>query len=370
MQRLAKIATAAAVSVGVCFAGFYLLTNHNGNPAFAEVLEQMQQIKTLTWTEIEEHSISKEFNPTSSAQFLTVDATRRYAYKAPGHLRTESGVKKQPGGANGIAESVHIADRSAGKYLFLNVDKKTAVTRTGEPSRRTHPMVDYLTGLKEKITPEAESLGKKQIGDHNTVGFRVRRGGKTTDLWVDAKTRNLVLVLITDVFVHDRVILKTVMTLRDFEIDRELDDSLFSLDPPEGYQERPPVPAVSLEVPEGYTPPPSTENDLIDGLILWAEVHDRTFPPESVFKIHDAEQAKGDNDPHIVTFAPERYRAVGRFVRQLVGESWHYSGKGVKLGDKEAVVCWYRPEGSDTYRVVHGDLSIRDLAPDKLPKEH
>ncbi len=369
MQRLAKMATAAALIVGTCLAILYLLKNYNGNLAFAEVLERMQQIKTVTWTQIEEHHISKEFNPTSTVQFLGLDQTIRVAYKAPGHLREERSVTKSHGDEFYIGESVHVADHNAGKYLLLDADEKTAEIHTGDPSEGTHPIVDYLIGLKKKITPEAKSLGKKQIGDHNAVGFRVRRGGQTTDLWVDAKTRNLVLVVISDVYVSDRVIEKSVMTLRDFKFDRELDDSLFSLDPPEGYQERPPRPFVWLEVPEGYTPPPPTENNLIDGLILWAEVHDRTFPVESVFKIHDAEQAKGDNDPEIVTFAPERYRAVGRFVRLLAGESWHYSGKGAKLGDKEAVVCWYRPQSSDTYRVIYGDLSVRDVAPDKLPKE-
>ena len=42
-------------------------------------------------------------------------------------------------------------------------------------------------------------------------------------------------------------------------------------------------------------------------------------------------------------------------------------GKGVKLGDNSRVVCWYRPKGSMTYRVVYGDLSIKDVATKDLP---
>jgi hypothetical protein len=30
-------------------------------------------------------------------------------------------------------------------------------------------------------------------------------------------------------------------------------------------------------------------------------------------------------------------------------------------------VCWYKPVGSQTYRVVYGDLSVRDVAPEDLP---
>jgi hypothetical protein len=47
---------------------------------------------------------------------------------------------------------------------------------------------------------------------------------------------------------------------------------------------------------------------------------------------------------------------------------WHYVGKDVKFGDAESPVCWYRPTDSETYRVIYGDLSIRDVAPENLPE--
>jgi len=57
------------------------------------------------------------------------------------------------------------------------------------------------------------------------------------------------------------------------------------------------------------------------------------------------------------------------FVQLLKAENdWHYMGKNVKLGDSESPVCWYRPEGSETYRVIYGDLSVKDVAPENLPK--
>ena len=57
------------------------------------------------------------------------------------------------------------------------------------------------------------------------------------------------------------------------------------------------------------------------------------------------------------------------FFRLLKPENdWHYVGNGVKLGDAESPVCWYRPDGSETYRVIYGDLSIKDVAPENLPQ--
>ena len=57
------------------------------------------------------------------------------------------------------------------------------------------------------------------------------------------------------------------------------------------------------------------------------------------------------------------------FFKLLKAENdWHYVGKNVKLGDSESPVCWYRPKDSETYRVIYGDLSVKDVAPANLPK--
>jgi hypothetical protein len=53
-----------------------------------------------------------------------------------------------------------------------------------------------------------------------------------------------------------------------------------------------------------------------------------------------------------------------------VEKSFRWLGKGVKLGDKERIVCWYKLKDAkdpNTYRVIYGDLSVRDVAPKDLP---
>jgi outer membrane lipoprotein-sorting protein len=64
--------------------------------------------------------------------------------------------------------------------------------------------------------------------------------GEATDIWVDAKTKRIVLVETTGA--KGRV---TYM-LKDFVFDEELDDSLFSLELPEGYKQIPPPPIFSI----------------------------------------------------------------------------------------------------------------------------
>jgi hypothetical protein len=47
---------------------------------------------------------------------------------------------------------------------------------------------------------------------------------------------------------------------------------------------------------------------------------------------------------------------------------WYYAGRGVALGDADTAICWYRPQGSETYRAIYGDLSVKDMAAENLPK--
>ncbi|MHC4659140.1 MAG: hypothetical protein ACYS83_08185 [Planctomycetota bacterium] len=57
------------------------------------------------------------------------------------------------------------------------------------------------------------------------------------------------------------------------------------------------------------------------------------------------------------------------FVQELPSDSdWHYAGKDAKFGDTDTAIFWYRPEGSQTYRVIYADLSITDVVPENLPK--
>jgi hypothetical protein len=50
------------------------------------------------------------------------------------------------------------------------------------------------------------------------------------------------------------------------------------------------------------------------------------------------------------------------------GDDWSYVGAGIKLGDASKPVFWYRPQGAENYRVIYGDLSVKDVAAENLPK--
>jgi hypothetical protein len=46
-----------------------------------------------------------------------------------------------------------------------------------------------------------------------------------------------------------------------------------------------------------------------------------------------------------------------------------YKPDGVKLGDRDKIVFWYRPDKADKYRAVYGDLHVADVSADQLPEK-
>ena len=161
----------------------------------------------------------------------------------------------------------------------------------------------------------------------------------------------------------------------DIRFGVELDDSLFSLDVLEGY---------TLTVVDAVK---VTEQEVIEFLGMVAEYFDNTFPDRMPQFDYGAEhirlkqvQAKSKEERTLVenrlveTIDKYMQMSLGgpgptyEFMQaNIVEGSWRYIGKGVKLGDGERIVCWYRPKDSQGFRVVYGDLSVKSMAADDLP---
>ena len=47
--------------------------------------------------------------------------------------------------------------------------------------------------------------------------------------------------------------------------------------------------------------------------------------------------------------------------------SFRYLGNGVNLGAADRIVCWYKPKNAEKYRVIYGDLAIKDVSSQDLP---
>jgi len=254
---------------------------------------------------------------------------------------------------------VNIIDPESAKMLTLHTEGKIAAYSDIRGSLQEGTR-DYVAFLRKVITDlqnnpdfEAKELGEKEIDGQKVIGFLA---GEFT-IWADAETALPVRIEVQSP-------LSIVFKNFQFNVPVEELESLVSMDVPDGYTEQKKV----------FDMTTSTEQDLVECLRIWAELLlDGNFP-EAIGMTKIMSQL-----PHIeaklaesVVSAEEgtqKGMTLGKGMLFVMGlKDHHYAGSGVKLGDADKAVFWYQPEGSETYRVIYGDLSVKDVAPENLPK--
>jgi outer membrane lipoprotein-sorting protein len=342
-SKITKLATAAAVIVAVLVSFHYL--GGSAGSAYADVAERLQKARTLLYTVT-----------TSTAVEGMPAMQMEIAFKEPGYMRMT-----MPGGY------VSVMDCIQGKGLSIIPDKKQFIEMEianlpGDGGRRQFDFIEGLRSLPERAD---EVLGEREIDGRTVQGYRVSEAGMTNTVWIDPKTRDLVEV---EVEFNNAPGMNGTMT--NFRFDAELSDELFSITPPEGYTR------LELQVDARE----ASEDDLIEYLRLWSSwTTDGTFPPTlnpaelakvsmelaKTGKFH-AEKPMGQEE--LLKHTMKMTRGM-MFVLRLPAESnWRYAGQNVKYGDAQTPVFWYQPSGSATCRVIYGDLSIKDVTPEGLPK--
>ena len=333
---LTKIAAAAVIIIGVLTGIHYFGVSIPGTSVvFADVVERLHNARTMTYT----------VNATTAIEI---------AFKEPGYMRTT-----MPGGL------VSVIDWAQGKGISILPSRKQFIEMEmsnlpHDPAQQPFNAIEKLRTLPDRAD---EELGTREIDGRALQGFRVTKEGVINTVWIDPQTRDLVRV--ETEFINAPG-MNVVMT--DFQFDVDLDDSLFTLTPPDGY--------TRVEVQADVSG--VTEQDLIEYLRAWSSwTKDGTFPPtfnpielqkvsmemEQQGKFGDGQTTEQQRKRAAMTM----YRGI-MFLTQLPAESnWRYAGEDVKLGEAGKAIFWYRPEGSETYRVIYGDLSVKDVAPENLP---
>ena len=382
MTRTLKIAAAAVVFIGVCLGVPYLGHHRDRGTAFAQLVEQIEKAKTITWKiTFYNHVTSKDGQRT-----WVETETREMAYKAPGLYREVLHPT-----IRGQIEHTCITDAVNLKSLSLVPADRRAFVR--ESAVTTFDPRGPFTGAKEEMNkPDLQWVGKRTTatGEVNIFRRTFKRDESNRnwsyDFWIDAKTKRLVAVQIpgADIYgpeadpARGNPLEKEWSTARpacsishDIHFDVELDESLFSLVPPAGY---------TLQTEQRAQ---VTEKEMVDYLGIMADDNDKTFPdrPYSISsdrlnaiynkakKERTAPEQKLLDTVDHYKMASLNMMPTGHFIEDhTVKGSFRYLGKGVRLGDKDRIVCWYKlKDANGTYRVVYGDLSIKDLAPEDLP---
>ena len=339
-SKMVKIAAAAVLVVAVLL-GFHFLGSPLGSGVtFAQVIQPILNANTAVFDII----IGVEDSNTPAIHDMIMGSRIR---------RT----------LTNMPHDVSIIDLAQGKILSLNDAKKEAmyVDLKGLP-----PIPNYLENLKGLFVKlqeiphfEVQDLGVQEVDGRKAVGFLAKHPSVEITLWADART-GLPLRI-------DQKEKQMTAIVKNMRFDVPMDEALFSMDVPAGYKQQ----QVQLDLFG------STEADFLAGLRIRAEMFgDGQFPdslaledymkqvPQIIKKVEALKLSSEQN--------AELEKTMGAhllFLRMFKGEGkWYYRGKGVRLGEADKPIFWYRPKGSETYRVIYGDLHVVDVARENLPE--
>lgn len=238
--------------------------------------------------------------------------------------------------------------------LTLSPRTKTAIRMelTYRPGEEPGGLPDPVAGLRALGKVPGEPIEEKEIGGKTVAGFRSKVGNQLMSIWADKETAMPMRVEMTLKVPQG----DAIVVMDKFEIDRPLEDALFSLEPPEGYT----LQTQKLEMPS----PKNVEEAVIPFLRESAELNDGQFPSTLLDVTAFTKSAKPGDQENIRRLAVR----VGVMTAMTSNVEHGYGGKGVKLGEKEKVIFWYRKDPkSPTYRAVFGDLRVEDVTETQLP---
>jgi hypothetical protein len=260
---------------------------------------------------------------------------------------------------------VNIFDTKSAKMLTLHTTGKIAVYSDiqGHVQDITQNYVtfllDIITDIQNNPDLQVEKLGEKEIDGQKVVGFFARNRNLT--IWADAETGLPVRIEGTEPG------LSVVYKNFQFNIPVEELEPLVSMEVPDGYNL---VESKQSEFDMG-TP---TEQDLVECLRFWAEdLMDGNFPEKigmtELMKLLPQVEAKLAESVASEAEGTQKGMSLGKgMLFHMKLKDRHYAGSGVKVGEADKAIFWYQPEGSETYRVIYGDLSVKDVTPENLPK--
>jgi len=341
-NRMAKLAVAA----GVVLAGVLGLSLFGGGGAgkvYARAVSQLHKARTLTYSMV-----------TKTGMVATPTVRMDIAFKDMGDtcfIRTATAD-----GYITVAQAIGNKIRGIGIVpVAKNYAKFEMENVPDDPAKDPWAMVEALRTLPAQAD---EVLGSREIDGRTLDGFRVRGADTVTTVWIDPASGRLARV---ELEVPSAPAMNAIMS--DFQLDEPLADSLFSLEPPEGY-----VPVEIQADASGVA-----ERDFTEFLRAWSQwTVDGTFPPivagTEIAKVV-VEMALGGKFKPGWDFSSQQvmYRGLA-FVSVLPAGTWRYAGQNVHLGDPAVPIFWYQPQGSLAWRVIYGDLHVADVAPENLPK--
>ncbi|MGD0897297.1 MAG: hypothetical protein ABR915_05630 [Thermoguttaceae bacterium] len=211
MFRIGRYSGVAAAICLLVVGGWLLFSGPGTNVSFAQVIEKVREAKSFSY-EIVAEPIGTTKNPGWEKSVMKV------YFREPGLLREE-----RPGG------DVMIQNITAGKTLRYDPSTKKAILFPFKPQAPWLAFRKFFLDEGRNWGDGAEQrLGEREVDGTKAQGFAVRGDANTLwNIWADAKTGKLLRL---EYVTRDW---KTVTS--KIVLNPDLPDSLFSVEPPEGY---------------------------------------------------------------------------------------------------------------------------------------
>jgi hypothetical protein len=254
-------------------------------------------------------------------------------------------------------DTILIIDLDAARMLALEASGKSAayVDIKGPVQEGTKHYLGLVRNVLAEVEADparkARKLGEKQIDGRTAVGFGVDGSDMSLTIWADPETSLAMRIEMT------KGQARTI--LRNIRFDTAANQSLVSMDVPEGYTQQKAT----------YDMTQFTEQDLVASLKVLAEQFGNgTFPDVLNTEVYMKQVAGLPAKISPLEISVKEKTEIGmQFGRGMLflqsldyRADWGYTGKGVQLGDAQRTIFWYEPKGAQTRRVIYGDLSVKE----------
>ena len=140
---------------------------------------------------------------------------------------------------------MNVSVRPSTKSFVVLTKQITYNLNTGEEKEsdiKPYPEVDFYSQFQEIPADATDDLGEKMIDGRRAIGFGVKKKQRlqerSEEYWVDAETKlplRIVIALTEAQHPAGFTLSAQKWVMSDFEFDCQLDESLFSTEPPDGY---------------------------------------------------------------------------------------------------------------------------------------
>jgi len=239
---ITKLAAAAVIIIAVSFGLNQII---GSTPAFAEIVRPLLTARTATF----KATMEVEGAPTQTFEGMFMEPIRMRQTTSQG--------------------AIVISDLQQGKIVTLMPAQEKAFVMEMEniPENEDQSQFNMFHEIRKRIQEAQETedesvsfLGEREIDGLTVIGYHVQKPGVDITVWADPQTKLPVQM--------ENTVGPVTYTMTNIVFDVELDESLFSLEIPEGYTIR------TMQV-DASKP---TEKDLIEMFRIWAEHMDGNLP--------------------------------------------------------------------------------------------